>query len=317
MIVNLEYVYYFAAVILAVITVLTLRDKGNPKRLLTASFWGLFAISFAFGKVIPPMYMGILAIVMALIAGFGGVRLGSYKRPTDEERSASAKRYGNKLFLPILLIPLITLIGSVWLKDLTVGGLRLLDKSNVTLASLGVACVIALIAALLLTKDNVLQPVKESRRLLDAIGWAAVLPQMLAGLGALFAAAGVGKVISDAVTAAIPGDNRLLVVAAYAIGMALFTMIMGNAFAAFPVMTAGIGLPLLVNVHGANPAILCSIGMLSGYCGTPLTPMAANYNIVPAAPLDLPNKYGVIKAQAPTGLILLAVNIVLMYYLAF
>jgi uncharacterized membrane protein len=44
--------------------------------------------------------------------------------------------------------------------------------------------------------------------------------------------------------------------------------------------------------------------------------MAANFNIVPAALLDLKDKYHVIRAQAPTALILLAVNIVLMYMFA-
>jgi uncharacterized membrane protein len=87
---------------------------------------------------------------------------------------------------------------------------------------------------------------------------------------------------------------------------------MGNAFAAFPVMTAGIGLPLLVVRHGADPAALGAIGMLTGYCGTLLTPMAANFNIVPAVLLELRDDYGVIRAQWPTALALIVANIVLM-----
>ncbi|WP_333595055.1 5-oxoproline transporter, DUF979 family subunit, partial [Anaerospora hongkongensis] len=54
-----------------------------------------------------------------------------------------------------------------------------------------------------------------------------------------------------------------------------------------------------------------------GYCGTLMTPMAANFNIVPAALLDLPDKNGVIKAQIPTALLLLTVNVFLMYFLVF
>ncbi|WP_018131851.1 DUF979 domain-containing protein [Effusibacillus pohliae] len=317
MIINLEYIYYIAGIFLAIISLLTLRDKGNPKRGLTALFWGLFAVSFLFGKVIPSKYMGVLVIIMALIAGFGGVRMGSYKQTTDEQRAASARKFGNKLFLPALLIPFITVVGTMWVKNVKIGGLPLLDPGNVTLVSLGVACVIALISAMALTREKGLQPIEESRRLLDAIGWAAVLPQMLATLGGLFAAAGVGKVVADLVSAAIPVDNRFFVVAAYAVGMALFTMIMGNAFAAFPVMTAGIGLPLIVQMHGGNPAVMAAIGMFSGYCGTLMTPMAANFNIVPAALLDLPDKNAVIKAQVPTALLLLTVNIFLMYFLVF
>lgn len=317
MIISLEYIYYISGVFMAIIALLALKDNSNPKRFMTAAFWGLFAISFIFGKIIPPMYMGILVIFMALIAGFGGVRLGSYREASAEKRRASAKKLGSSLFVPALLIPVVTVIGTLGLTDVKVGGLVLLEKANITLVSLGVACIIALIVALVLTKESGLQSIKESRRLVDAIGWAAVLPQMLATLGALFAVAGVGQAVSNLVSAAIPVDNRFFVVVAYTVGMALFTMVMGNAFAAFPVMTAGIGLPLIIQMHGGNPAIMAAIGMFSGYCGTLMTPMAANYNIVPAALLDLPDKNAVIKAQVPTALLLLTVNVFLMYFLVF
>jgi uncharacterized membrane protein len=94
-------------------------------------------------------------------------------------------------------------------------------------------------------------------------------------------------------------------------------MIMGNAFAAFPVMTAGIGLPLIMTRFGGDVTIMAAVGMLSGFCGTLMTPMAANYNIVPAALLELPDEYAVIKAQIPTALLLLAVNTGIMYVFAF
>jgi uncharacterized membrane protein len=90
-------------------------------------------------------------------------------------------------------------------------------------------------------------------------------------------------------------------------------MIMGNAFAAFPVMTAGIALPLIMTRFGGDVVVMSAVGMLSGFCGTLMTPMAANYNIVPAALLELPDEYAVIRAQIPTGLLLLAANTVIMY----
>jgi uncharacterized membrane protein len=57
--------------------------------------------------------------------------------------------------------------------------------------------------------------------------------------------------------------------------------------------------------------------MLSGYCGTLVTPMAANFNIVPAALLELPDQNAVIKAQIPTALALLAANVAIMYLFVF
>ena len=164
-------------------------------------------------------------------------------------------------------------------------------------------------------------PVQEGRRLMDSIGWAALLPQMLASLGAIFLMTDVGGVVGQLVTTWIPMDARLTAVAVYCLGMAGFTMIMGNAFAAFPVMTAAVGLPIVVGQFGGNPAIVCAIGMLAGFCGTLMTPMAANFNVVPANLLELPDRNaalnGVIRAQIPTALMMLVVNIILMQFLAF
>ncbi len=104
---------------------------------------------------------------------------------------------------------------------------------------------------------------------------------------------------------------------AFTLGMAGFTIVMGNAFAAFPVMMAAVGLPVLVVKLGGDPAIVAAIGMLAGFCGTLLTPMAANFNIVPAALLELDDRNGVIKAQVATALPLLAINTLLIWGLAF
>jgi uncharacterized membrane protein len=136
---------------------------------------------------------------------------------------------------------------------------------------------------------------------------------MLAALGALFAVAGVGKVVARLAEQWLPLGSPLAAVVTYTVGMALFTMIMGNAFAAFPVMTAGIGLPLIMSRFGGDVTVMAAVGMLSGFCGTLMTPMAANYNIVPAALLELPDEYAVIKAQIPTALLLLMANTVIMY----
>jgi uncharacterized membrane protein len=147
------------------------------------------------------------------------------------------------------------------------------------------------------------------------MGWALVLPQLLAMLGLVFSDAGVGKAVAWVATHYIAMDVRFVAVAVYVLGMALFTVIMGNGFAAFPVMTGGVGVPVLVGAFHADPAAVAAIGMFSGYCGTLMTPMAANFNVVPAALLELPDKNGVIRAQWPTAALVLAANILLLYCL--
>jgi uncharacterized membrane protein len=236
---------------------------------------------------------------------------------TVEERAASARRRGNLLYVPALLIPGLALLGTLTLKRARVHGAPLVDPKQVTVISLGIAILVALVVAVAMLRPAAAVPIREARRLMDTVGWAAVLPQMLAALGALFALAGVGKVVSEVVTRWIPLNGPFAAVVVYALGMALFTMLMGNAFAAFPVMAAGIGLPLIVGRFHGDPAVVSAIGMLAGFCGTLMTPMAANFNIVPVALLELPDEKSVIRVQVPTALCLLAVNTLLIYFLAF
>ena len=239
------------------------------------------------------------------------MRAGRTDETAPETRSQRADRLGNLLFGPALVIPAVTLALALGGKYLSLGGRAVLATADQTLVSLAIASITALIFGLLLTRDRGNTAVIQTRRLIAAVGWAAMLPQLLATLGALFAAAGVGDVISRGVVTVLPADSRLLVVIAYVVGMALLTMIMGNAFAAFPVLTAGIGLPLIV-MRGGDPAVLAAVGMSSGYCGTLMSPMAANYNIVPAALLDLSDKYAVIRVQILSGVLLLFTNIFIM-----
>ena len=77
-------------------------------------------------------------------------------------------------------------------------------------------------------------------RTLAAMGWAMLLPQMLATLGAIFQVSGVGIQVGKLATAVLPEDSLYVAVVVYCVGMFLFTTIMGNAFAAFPVMTAAV-----------------------------------------------------------------------------
>ncbi len=315
--ITLQHAYWLFGALLVWVALRSLRDRANPRRIWTALFWALLALGFLVGERLPAAAMGGGVVAIAMIAGLGGVRMGAYPERSREQRRSDAARHGHRLLIPALLIPAVTLLLAVPLKGVQIAGLPLLDVQQTTLIALAIACVVATIAACMLTREGPTMAVEGTRRLLDAIGWAAILPLLLATLGSVFAATGVGDAVAEVVRAVIPVDSRIAVVLAYALGMVLFTMIMGNAFAAFPVMTAGIGLPLLVQGHGADPAPLAAIGMLSGYCGTLMTPMAANFNLVPAALLELKDTYGVIRIQIATALPLLAANIVLMYLLVF
>lgn len=315
--ITLEMVYWLAGTFFASIAIINVRDADNPKRWGNTLFWGLVAVSFLFGSHLGDFGNGLLVLAIALVGGLGFLGQGNPKTTDAATRASAAARRGDLLFLPALIIPAFALLGGIALKDATVAGQPLFQPKQATLISLAIGAMLATLLALALFRAPAHAPVTEGRRLMDTVGWAALLPQMLASLGAVFAAGGVGVVIGDLSGALIPEGSKLAAVVAYCFGMAIFTVLMGNAFAAFPVMTAAIGLPLIVNHFGGNPAIMAAIGMLAGFCGTLMTPMAANFNLVPAALLQLPDRNAIIKAQVPTALPLLGVNTALMYFLVF
>ena len=315
--ITLQWLYALAGLMFAAFALLSALDRANPKRLGNAAFWGLMALSLLGGDRIGDFGNGLLVLGLAGLAGFGFLGRSAPPTTTDAERQGWSDRLGNKVFLPALIIPATALFGTLLYNYTPLGSYGWFEAKRETYVLLGLGVLLAIAAIFAWLRPPPISPLQEGRRLIDAIGWAAVLPQMLAALGVLFAAAGVGTVIGDLTRAVIPEGSIFLTVLVFALGMALFTMIMGNAFAAFPVMAAAIGVPLLIQGYGGNPAVVGAVGMLAGFCGTLMTPMAANFNLVPAALLELRDENGVIKAQIGTAIPLLAANILLIYFLAF
>jgi uncharacterized membrane protein len=318
-----EWFFWLIGAIFLVMAVQMLRDETNPKRHGTAAFWGLLGVGFVYATWVvqdkaPPEPLGVAVLAMAALGGFGLTGRGVRKTTTPVERERSAARLGHRLFIPALTIPLVAVLCATALKGRTIGGRPLLEKTFETILGLGFGAIAALIIGMVILRERRLTtPVNEGRSLLEAMGWALLLPQMLATLGSLFATAGVGEAVGTITSNVLPEGQTYVAVAVYCIGMAVFTFIMGNAFAAFPVMTAAIGWPVLVQQAGGDPSVVLAVGMLAGFCGTLTTPMAANFNIVPAALLELKDQYGPIKAQIPTAIPLLACNIAIMSIFAF
>ncbi|WP_409304773.1 DUF979 domain-containing protein [Peribacillus sp. SCS-155] len=316
-IITLNTIYYLLGIIVAFVAIRIALDKNHPHRMGSSLFWGIFAFTFLFGKQIPPLYVGYLVLLMVVVASMGKVTKSNEAESKVEERAGHAERLKNKIFMPAILIPILTIAGTLTLGKIKFGSVHLVDPEQVTLIALGVATILAFAAALGITRAKATVPVNEGSRLLQAVGWAVILPQMLAALGGIFSKSGVGDVVSGIVGDLLPTQFAFVAVAAYCLGMMLFTMVMGNAFAAFAVITGGIGLPLIVQMHGGDPAIMAALGMFAGYCGTLMTPMAANFNIVPAMLLELKDKNAVIKAQIPIAIPLFIVNMLLMYFLVY
>ncbi len=279
-----------------------LLDKSNEARIGTAVFWCALGVVMAFGRWIPPLGNGIIIIIMTIPAIFKQVKVGKTDAPTPEEEKASFDKVGMKIFIPSLTIGLSAIAFALFTK---LGAL----------VGIGFGVILSIVILMIYSKKNTPKVfLDDSARLLSVVGPLSMLPMLLASLGAIYTAAGVGDVIADLVGHIIPAGNVNVGIIVFAIGMALFTMIMGNAFAAITVMTVGIGHPFVL-AYGADPVVIGMVALTAGYCGTLMTPMAANFNIVPVAMLEMKDRWGVIKNQVIPALILLVFQIIYMIVL--
>lgn len=288
---------------MATTMVFTLKDKNHKTRIGTALFWGIVSAIFIFGKLLPPAVVGTLIIVIAILSALKQINIGTLKQLDTTFAQLKADKLGLKIFIPSLAIAFVAM------------AIAQFTKLSGTVA-IGIAAVVALLLTFAFTKAKPIEYIEDTNRMFQSVGVFAILPQLLASLGALFTAAGVGDVISNIISGVIPDGNRLAGVIAYCVGMALFTAIMGNGFAAFSVITVGIGVPF-VFAQGGDPIVCSALALTSGFCGTLLTPMAANFNMLPAVLLEMKDKNLVIKAQAPFAIALLTIHILLMYFLGF
>lgn len=299
----LEVFFIMIGLYMATAMIFTLKDKNHKTRYGTALFWGITASMFIFGKLMPSVLVGGLVVVIGILSALKQINIGTLKQLDTTFAQLQADKLGLKIFIPSLTIA----FAAMMIASFT--------EISGTVA-IGIASTLALILTFILTKATPAQFAEDSNRMFQSVGVFSILPQLLASLGALFTAAGVGDVISNLISGVIPEGNILAGVIAYCVGMALFTAIMGNGFAAFSVITVGIGVPF-VFAQGGDPVICSALALTAGFCGTLLTPMAANFNMLPAALLETKDKNIVIKAQAPFAVILLLVHIVLMYTLGF
>ena len=315
---NLDTVYVLTGIVLFVFAVMTLRDEANPHRMASSLFWFLLAVAFTFGSLMPHWVTGVLVLAMVAIDGVGRVTRGDYNETTKAQHEVQALRLKNRIFLPILAIPFVTFAFALAFRialEFKVPGVDANAVNRAALVGLGVGGVVAMLLALRITGDRVKVMFNEGRRINDAMGSLSLLPQLLASLGVIFTAAKIGDLIAGGIHYIIPDQNLFLLVLANCIGMTVFTMVMGNSFAAFPVIATGVLVPLIVKPFGADPAMVAIITLTAGSSGTLMTPMAANFNIVPTALLNMKNQYGVIKFQLPFALTIWTLHVLLMWAL--
>ncbi len=301
----MEIIYIVMGLLCIYCGVKNLKDKENPEPVGTCIFWSVLGIVLAAGRWLPSVVSGILVVIMCVPAILKKVKKGKVSAATKAETEIAYEKVGMKVFAPTLSIGLFAVLCAI-----TGMGIGLSALNGVA-----IGVIVAVILLMFMNREN--KPatfLNDSERMLSTVGPLSMLPMLLACLGTVFTQAGVGDVIANLVGHIIPEGNVNVGIVVYAVGMMLFTMIMGNAYAAITVMTVGIGYPFVLS-YGANPVVIGMLALTCGFCGTLCTPMAANFNTVPVALLDMKKEFGVIKNQVPIAIIMLVVQIVMMIVL--
>jgi uncharacterized membrane protein len=305
---SLDAVYVLTGVVLLIFAWMTFADRSNPRRVGSGLFWLTLGIIFALGSLMPYWLTGLLVLFLVALDGLGQVGRGDH-RVDVADRAERARRLGNYVFTPVLAIPIVTFAFALLFR------LMGMDANRGALVGLGFGGLAAMVSCVELTESDARTLMNEGRRLNEAMGAVNILPQLLASLGVIFTAAGVGDLIAQGIQQIIPANNLFLLVLTNCLGMALFTIVMGNSFAAFPVIATGVLVPLIIKPFGVNPAMAAIITLTAGSSGTLMTPMAANFNIVPAALLNMRDQYGVIKFQLPFALTIWSFHVLLLWLL--
>ncbi|MBI3928862.1 MAG: DUF979 family protein [Armatimonadetes bacterium] len=288
---SLHVAYGVAGFFLLAFAAGTWADPDHPHRWGTGAFWAILGVLFAWGSLLPYRTSGLLILLLVALDGLGLV---GDRGPSGSPREAPPG--GSSVVLPVLAIPAVTFLVAYAFRE---AGWNASQGAVVGLA-LGSLAGMALSLALFRAGPGVL--LEEGRRLNDTVGAVSILPQLLASLGVILTAAGIGDRIAGAVSSLVPEQGAWAVLAVVScLSMSLLTMVTGNSFAAFPVVATGLFLPLLIQPFRLDPS-LSMVLLTAGSTGTLMTPMAANFNLVPPALLDMKDPYGVIRFQVPFAL---------------
>ena len=204
----LEIFYVLIGLIMFFASIESFRDKENSARIGTGLFWLIMGVIFAVGKYLPNFVIGILLVFVGILSLLKQIKVGKIKEVNKELAEKSAKRLGAWLFFPSIVLAILSILISQFTK---LGGQ----------VGIGIASVVALITAMVLSKADGKTTYHDSERMVRSVGTAGILPQLLATLGVIFTASGVGDVTSKAISGIFPAGDHLLGVVLYCVAMAI------------------------------------------------------------------------------------------------
>lgn len=98
----LEIFYAIAGIVSISVSIYSLRDKNKENSITTAIFWTLLGIVFIFGKIIPPVFVGLILVLMGVLTALKKVKIIPLENSTEEFRKEQAKKLAEKYLYQLL-----------------------------------------------------------------------------------------------------------------------------------------------------------------------------------------------------------------------
>src|SRR5215217_7560863 len=111
--IDVHWLYVFAGAVFASFAIGSARNVGNAKRWGNTAFWALLAASFWFGGLLGDIGNGVLVLALVALAGAHLLGRSRGQSTTEQERQRFSEQFGNRLFLPALIIPFTAFVGTL------------------------------------------------------------------------------------------------------------------------------------------------------------------------------------------------------------
>lgn len=287
----------FQGFIMAVIAASYVKEKISRSNLISAFFWGTLSFVFMFDRMVSSFILGLCFFIIIVLLPF----LPKQSPSEPFEKSALRASKGFIGFLPMFFYALFLIFFLhfiPWVFYLL--GLHA-KASEFTQISIFSSSILTFLLYYLLFNFKLKSFLVVFKVVMEKIIPALIIPYILATLGLTLHT--ISNELANTFSAFLNSQSTTSVIISYMILNLALAMLTGNAFTSFPIIFTVFSSLVLTMFTNISFIKFTVCGMLMGYCGTLLSPVASNFNLFPLVLNGyFQRKYSIIFAQLPTVL---------------
>ena len=141
----LGYFFIGCGVVLAIVAAQILGDATHPKRWGSALFWPLLAVAVGDGSWLPHAAVGHVVVGLTVLTAMKQVGVPQFAASEASQLEASARRLGNRVLLPVPVVPAPAVTGGRIPERVSGAGFVLASARQAPQIAPGLGCAVALV----------------------------------------------------------------------------------------------------------------------------------------------------------------------------